>query len=97
MPMETLESMVVEGFSSVPHNHLPPDDFQKFASLAFSTSEFKKMYWVKPVKDICVVSVSCMKGWYVIMRYLSCHVGRFKKELWLLISLIFAPVSHNSM
>lgn len=55
MPMETLESMVVEGFSSVPNNRLPPDDFKKFASLAFNTSEFKKMYWVKPVKDICEV------------------------------------------
>lgn len=79
MPMETLESMVVEGFSGVPNNHLPPDDFKKFASLAFNTSEFKKMYWVKPVKDICEVSLSCMKRWYALMGCLCCLVGRVKK------------------
>lgn len=55
LPMETLESMVVEGFAGVPNNHLPPDDFKKFANLAFNTSDFRKMYWVKPVKDICEV------------------------------------------
>ena len=58
---------MVEGFSGVPNNHLPPDDFKKFANLAFNTSDFKKMYWVKPVKDICEVSLSCMKGWDVFV------------------------------
>lgn len=97
MPMETLESMVVEGFSGVPNNHLPPDDFKKFANLAFNTLDFKKMYWVKPVKDICEVSLFCMKGWYVLMGCLCCLVGRVKKKLWFLIYFIFSLVSYNTV
>jgi hypothetical protein len=97
MPLETLESVVIEGFSSVPNNYLPPDDFKKFANLSFNTSEFKKMYWVKPVKDICEVSASCMKGRYALMRHLSHHVGRVRKELWLFISVILSTVFHDSM
>jgi hypothetical protein len=58
--MESLESLVIEAFSCVPNNDLPPDDFKKFANLAFNFPEFKKVYWVKPVKDIHQVSVSLM-------------------------------------
>jgi hypothetical protein len=55
--MKMLESWVSEAFSGVPNNGLPPDDFKKFANISFNTSEFKKMYWVKPVKDMCEVSI----------------------------------------
>jgi hypothetical protein len=55
--MKMLESWVSEAFSGVPNNGLPPDDFKTFANIAFNTSEFKKMYWVKPVKDMCEVSI----------------------------------------
>lgn len=55
-----LESWVTEAFSGVPNNGLPPDDFKKFANISFNTSEFKKMYWVKPVKDMCEVSIGLM-------------------------------------
>jgi hypothetical protein len=60
--METLESLVIEAFSSVPNNGLPQDDFKKFTGLAFNMSEFKKLYWVKPVKDIHQVGIdSCFQ------------------------------------
>lgn len=60
--METLESLVIEAFSSVPNNGLPQDDFKKFTGLAFNMSEFKKLYWVKPVKDVHQVGIdSCFQ------------------------------------
>lgn len=58
MPMETLESLVCDAFSAVPSNGLPPDDFKEFADLPFKLSEFNRMYWVKPVKDMHQVSTS---------------------------------------
>jgi len=56
--METLESWVSDAFSGVPNNGLPPDDFKTFSNLAFNTLMFNKMYWLKPVKDVCEVSIS---------------------------------------
>ncbi|XP_021929041.1 nardilysin isoform X2 [Zootermopsis nevadensis] len=58
MPMETLESLVCDAFSAVPSNGLPPDDFKEFADLPFKLSEFNRMYWVKPVKDMHQVKLS---------------------------------------
>ena len=57
MSIETLESWILECFSAVPNNNLPADNFSKFVGLAFNTSEFKKMYWVKSVNDVCEVGI----------------------------------------
>lgn len=54
--MDVLESYVVDCFSQVPNNNLPADDFKQFANGVFDTPQFKRLYYVKPVKDICQVN-----------------------------------------
>lgn len=53
--MEVLETYVLDCFSRVPTNNLPADDFKGFAEGVYDTDEFKRMYYVKPVKDVCQV------------------------------------------
>lgn len=55
--MELLESYVLNCFSKVPSNDLPADDFKQFADGIYDTKEFKRMYYVKPVKDVCQVII----------------------------------------
>lgn len=53
--MEVLEAYVLDCFSKVPTNDLPADDFKRYAEGIYDTKEFKRMYYVKPVKDVCQV------------------------------------------
>lgn len=58
LPLQTLEEWVIKYFSSVPNNDLPPDDFTPFINNSFDTPEFRKIYHVDPVKDICQVELT---------------------------------------
>ncbi|KAK7789977.1 hypothetical protein R5R35_006809 [Gryllus longicercus] len=58
LPLQTLQDWVVEYFSSVPNNNLPPDDFTPYINDSFSTPEFTKLYYVDPIKDICQVELT---------------------------------------
>lgn len=43
-------------FSEVPSNGLPPSDFSQFKGAdSFDTPSFRKIYKVKPIKDVCQV------------------------------------------
>lgn len=53
--MDVLESYVVDCWSQVPSNNLQADDFKPFADGIFDTPQFKRLYYIKPVKDICQV------------------------------------------
>lgn len=56
LPMDTLEQYVKDCFSGVPSNGLPPDDFTSFKGRqSFDTPHFKRIYKIKPVKDLCQV------------------------------------------
>ncbi|XP_069674736.1 nardilysin isoform X2 [Periplaneta americana] len=57
-PLEKLESWIVEYFSNVPNNGLAPDEFTNYTNSVFNRSEFSKIYWVKPVTDICEVELN---------------------------------------
>jgi len=51
-----LEKYVITYFADVPNNGLPPDDFTAFKDgVSFDTSAFRKMYKVKPFKDVSQV------------------------------------------
>lgn len=51
LPLDVLESYIVDCFSSVPKNDLPSDDFSKHIDV-FNNSNFSRIYYVKPVKDV---------------------------------------------
>ncbi|KAJ3666562.1 hypothetical protein Zmor_001999 [Zophobas morio] len=51
LPMNVLESYVLDCFNSVPSNDQPPDDFSQFKNV-FDTPEFKKLYYIQPVHDL---------------------------------------------
>ena len=58
LPLLVLEKFVVECFSNVPVNHLPADDFSQFRGKeSFDNPDFRKMYRLKPIKDLCNVSI----------------------------------------
>nr|CAH7769482.1 unnamed protein product [Callosobruchus chinensis] len=58
LPMQTLEHYILECFSKVPNNSLPPDDFSQFSASIFDTQQFTRMYYVKPMKDLCQVDLT---------------------------------------
>ncbi|XP_012257789.2 nardilysin-like [Athalia rosae] len=59
LPLDTLEQYVIECFANVPNNGLPPDDFTKFKGVqTFDTPNFKKIYKIKPVKDVCQIELT---------------------------------------
>ncbi|XP_074028660.1 nardilysin isoform X2 [Leptinotarsa decemlineata] len=58
LPTETLQSYVLKCFSKVPSNDLPPSDFSSIAAGIFDTPMFKRMYYVKPMKDVCQVDLT---------------------------------------
>lgn len=60
LPLKELESYVIECFSNVPNNSLPPDDFKSFTKTIYSTENFNRLYYVKPVKDLSQVSYYAM-------------------------------------
>ncbi|EFA00999.2 Insulin-degrading enzyme-like Protein [Tribolium castaneum] len=51
LPMDELEKYVLECFSNVPSNDLPPDDFKQFTNV-FDTPKFTKMYYIQPVNEV---------------------------------------------
>ncbi|XP_044259256.1 nardilysin-like [Tribolium madens] len=51
LPMEELEKYVIECFSNVPSNDLPPDDFTQFTNV-FDTPKFTKIYYIQPVNEV---------------------------------------------
>jgi nardilysin len=57
LPMDVLQKYVLECFSNVPSNDLPPDDF-KLCTLMFDTPEFAKFYYLQPIKDGIQVHLS---------------------------------------
>ncbi|XP_043259344.1 nardilysin-like isoform X2 [Colletes gigas] len=58
-PLDVLENYVTECFSNVPNNNLPPDDFSMFKGAnSFDTPRFRRIYKIKPVKDICRVQLT---------------------------------------
>nr|CAI5844579.1 unnamed protein product [Callosobruchus analis] len=58
LPMETLEHYTLECFTNIPNNNLPPDDFSQFSASIFDTPQFTRMYYVKPMKDLCQVDLT---------------------------------------
>ncbi|CAH2005923.1 unnamed protein product [Acanthoscelides obtectus] len=58
LPMQTLEQYIVECFSNVPNNNLPPEDLSQFSTSIFKTPYFTRIYYVKPMKDLCQVDLT---------------------------------------
>ncbi|XP_011881239.1 PREDICTED: nardilysin isoform X2 [Vollenhovia emeryi] len=59
LPLDVLEQYVVSCFADVPSNWLPPDDFTEFkGGVSFDTPAFRKMYKVKPFKDVSQLEVT---------------------------------------
>uniref|UniRef100_A0A1Y1M428 Nardilysin n=2 Tax=Photinus pyralis TaxID=7054 RepID=A0A1Y1M428_PHOPY len=58
LPIATLEKLLVDCFSPIPNNGLPPDDFKTLIGDTFDTPKFRQLYYVKPVKDICQVDLT---------------------------------------
>ncbi|KYN03878.1 Nardilysin [Cyphomyrmex costatus] len=59
LPLDTLEKYVTTCFADVPSNGLPPDDFTAFKDgVSFDTPAFRKMYKVKPFKDVSQLEVT---------------------------------------
>lgn len=56
LPIEVLQSYVMRYFTHIHNNNLPPDDFRQYEDIVFKTSEFHKLYYVKPMKDILEVN-----------------------------------------
>ncbi|KAH1009982.1 nardilysin isoform X1 [Dendroctonus ponderosae] len=57
LPMEQLQQYVLDHFSEIPNNDLPPIQFTEFRSV-FNTPEFNKLYYVIPMKDFCQVEIT---------------------------------------
>ncbi|RZB40351.1 nardilysin-like, partial [Asbolus verrucosus] len=51
LPMDVLQSYVLDCFGNVPTNNLPPDDFKQFSDV-FATPAFTKMYYVQPSNEL---------------------------------------------
>nr|KAF7408943.1 hypothetical protein H0235_013795 [Vespula pensylvanica] len=59
LPLDTLEEYVLQCFSEVPNNGLPPSDFSQFKGAdSFDTPSFRKIYKVKPIKDVCQIELT---------------------------------------
>ncbi|KAI4479428.1 hypothetical protein M0804_011213 [Polistes exclamans] len=59
LPLDTLEEYAIQCFSKVPSNDLPPTDFSEFKGAdSFDTPSFRKIYKVKPVKDVCQIELT---------------------------------------
>ncbi|XP_078042474.1 nardilysin [Augochlora pura] len=59
LPLDVLEDYVKQCFSNIPNNGLPPTDFTPFKGVnSFDTSSFRRMYKIKPVKNMCQVDLT---------------------------------------
>ncbi|KAF2885664.1 hypothetical protein ILUMI_20515 [Ignelater luminosus] len=99
LPLDMLESYVVNCFSEVPNNSLPSINFKLYSEKIFNTPQFKRLYYVKPVKDICQVDLTwvmpSLQHMYkskphVYVSWLLGHEGKgsllsyLKKKVWAL-------------
>ena len=56
LPLDVLEDYVIQCFANVPNNGLSPDDFSSFKGVdSFNTPSFRRIYKIKPIKDVCEV------------------------------------------
>lgn len=55
LSMEQLEEYVLNCFSVIPNNSLPSDNFEQYSDKIYNTSDFSRLYYVKPVKDVLKV------------------------------------------
>ncbi|CAL7942606.1 unnamed protein product [Xylocopa violacea] len=59
LPLDVLEDYVTQCFTNVSHNGLPPDDFTPFKGAdSFNTPSFRRMYKIKPIKDVCQIELT---------------------------------------
>ncbi|XP_029044201.2 nardilysin [Osmia bicornis bicornis] len=59
LPLDVLESYVKQCFVNVRNNGLPPDDFSMFKGAdAFHTLNFRRIYKMKPIKDVRQVDLT---------------------------------------
>lgn len=52
LPLDTLQNLVLECFSSVTNNRMKKDDFSPYADGIFDTPGFNKIYYIKPIKEM---------------------------------------------
>ncbi|KAF7265302.1 hypothetical protein GWI33_021290 [Rhynchophorus ferrugineus] len=99
LPLEELQTCVLNCFSKVPSNNLPGDNFSSAYEDVFNTPEFNKIYYIKPVRDLCQVDITwalpSLKNKYKskphhFLAYLLGDEGKgslltyLKKKLWVL-------------
>ncbi|XP_045474818.1 nardilysin-like [Harmonia axyridis] len=58
LPMDDLQNFVLESFSEVPSNKLPPDNFDLYKNKVYDTAQFPRLYYIKPQKDICQLDLT---------------------------------------
>ncbi|CAD7086908.1 unnamed protein product [Hermetia illucens] len=59
LPLDTLEELVIKNFSDIPNNGLPGDDYSAFTHKnAFKDEFYQKVYFVKPVTNICKLEIT---------------------------------------
>ncbi|XP_008547472.1 nardilysin [Microplitis demolitor] len=59
LPLDTLEDYVKKCFSVVPTNSLPSEDFScHIGANSFDTASFRRIYKIKPVKDVCQIELT---------------------------------------
>lgn len=57
LPMEQLLQYVLDNFSGITNNGLPPTQFAEFRNV-FNTPGFNRLYHVVPMKDLCMVNIT---------------------------------------
>ncbi|CAL1679211.1 unnamed protein product [Lasius platythorax] len=98
LSLDILEKYVTTCFTDVPSNGLPPDDFTEFkGGISFDTPAFRRMYKIKPVKDLSQLEVTwvmpSLLDFYKSkpLQYVSCLIGYhengslisyLRKKLW---------------
>ncbi|XP_043528977.1 nardilysin-like [Frieseomelitta varia] len=70
LPLDVLEDYVIQCFANVPNNDLSPDDFSSFKGVdSFNTPSFRRIYKIKPIKDVCEVELTwCMPPLHDLYR-----------------------------
>nr|XP_033337586.1 nardilysin-like isoform X2 [Megalopta genalis] len=59
LSLDVLEDYVKQCFSNIPNNGLPSNDFTAFKGVnSFDTPSFRRIYKIKPVKDVCKVELT---------------------------------------
>lgn len=57
LPLKILENWVIQYFSDIPDNNLPPDNFEQ-PHPPFQKEQFCKLYTIEPVKDITQIELT---------------------------------------